>query len=231
MGIKVHLIEVVEKIKKVILSKKIITTHEAIYIARQYGVQGGDQFVRDLVAEGQLHRIDKGIYSTMSADELKKFVLEFPEIRQFYELEVKRLSKRYAIDVAEKQAFIKAVLFWKSSHEPVGNPRKKVLKLMDSLVITTPGVYTVKRIVAEDATRIVNRYENFESYIACQRIAEYMSKILGITVPVNKAEVQFENGDEILVCKFSSMVQNQSGNGNEVPEDVFEWWVVGYRVE
>jgi len=108
-----------------------------------------------------------------------------------------------------------------------------MVKLMNSAMMPVPGTYTARKISPEEAREIVKRYgEKVESFVGYPETARYMSIVLGVDVPVNRAETTLESGDEIIVCKLKYRLKNPAEKGNFVPsDDDYEWWHVMYRAE
>jgi hypothetical protein len=106
-----------------------------------------------------------------------------------------------------------------------------MLKLMNSAMMPVPGVYRVQKISPEQAREILKKHNNtFESYIGYEDTARFMSQILGVDVPVNRAETVLTDGDEILVCKLRYRLKNPADKGNFTPsDDDYEWFWVKYR--
>lgn len=76
--------------------------------------------------------------------------------------------------------------------------------------------------------KMVNKFKEFKSYIGYPQTAEYMSKVLGVNVEVNREEMQLKDGDMMLVCKLKYRVKDPTTKGQEVSEDDFEWYLVSY---
>ena len=106
-----------------------------------------------------------------------------------------------------------------------------MLKLMNSAMMPVPGVYRIQKISPEQAREIVKKHHNiFESYVGYQDTAAYMSQVLGVDVPVNRAETVLADEDEILVCKLKYRVAKPSDKGKFTPSDEdYEWFWVKYR--
>lgn len=106
-----------------------------------------------------------------------------------------------------------------------------MLKLMNSAMMPVPGVYVAKKITPEQAREVIKKHNAvFESYVGYPDTARYMSQILGVDVPVNRAETTLADGDEILVCRLKYRVKDPAIKGAFVPaEDDFEWWHIVFH--
>lgn len=106
----------------------------------------------------------------------------------------------------------------------------KRLILMNSAVITKSGTYVAREITPDEARDIVRKSQGLEiiSYVGYEQTAEYMSKTLGIDVPLNRGQVDLQKGDIMLVCKLKYRVANPATKGAPVSEDDFEWMEVMY---
>lgn len=105
-----------------------------------------------------------------------------------------------------------------------------VVKLMNSAFMPEEGVYTLKRITPEEARKLLNKATKIESYVGYSDTANYMSRVLGIEVPVNRGETTLEDGDIMLICRLSYRVQNPQDKGRFTPsEKDFEWFVCEFK--
>ena len=106
------------------------------------------------------------------------------------------------------------------------------LILMNSAVITKSGTYVAIEITPDEARDIVRKSQELGreiiSYVGYEQTAEYMSKTLGIDVPLNRGQVDLQKGDIMLVCKLKYRVANPATKGAPVSEDDFEWMKVVY---
>lgn len=109
----------------------------------------------------------------------------------------------------------------------------KRLLLMNSAVIVNDGVYEAKKITEEEAKSIVSEALHTKahmlSYVGYEQTALHMAKVLGVDVPLNRSETQYEDGDYILVCKLKYRLKNPNEKGQPVDPEDFEWMLVQYR--
>ena len=101
--------------------------------------------------------------------------------------------------------------------------------LMNSTMCPAEGTYVVEKITPEIAKQLVQKADKVESYIGYPQTAEYMSRVLGIAVPVNRGETVLHNGDTVIVCKLKYRVANPATKGEGVNEEDFEWWKMTYK--
>jgi hypothetical protein len=82
--------------------------------------------------------------------------------------------------------------------------RSKTMKLglLNSTIATTDGTYVIKTISLEEAIALVQGQE-LDSAIGHQSIAQVMSTLLGIQIPVNRQEFQQQEGQKCLVFKLN----------------------------
>lgn len=106
-----------------------------------------------------------------------------------------------------------------------------MIKLLNSAMMPQEGIYKAQKITPEQARRVFEHFSKsgWVSYVGYPQTAEYMSKVLGVEVPVNRAQATLDNDDIILVCKLKYRLSNPADKGAEVPENAFEWWVVEYH--
>lgn len=105
-----------------------------------------------------------------------------------------------------------------------------VVKLMNSAMMPVEGVYKLRKITVDEARMVVAKAAKIESYIGYPDTANYMSHVLGIEVPISRAETTLEDGDIMLICRLRYRVQNPQEKGKFVPkDDDFEWFVAEYQ--
>lgn len=103
--------------------------------------------------------------------------------------------------------------------------------LMNSAVITKSGTYVAREITPDEAREMVRKSQELGeiiSYVGYEQTAEYMSKTLGIDVPLNRGQVDLQKGDIMIVCKLKYRVANPATKGAPVNEEDFEWMEVMY---
>lgn len=105
-----------------------------------------------------------------------------------------------------------------------------MIRLMNSAMMPTIGTYHARKVTAEEAAAILkqNNYV-FKSYVGYPDTAAYMTRVLGVEVPVSREQTELVAGDIMLVCKLKYRVQNPTQKGSLVPtSDDYEWWIVEY---
>ena len=102
--------------------------------------------------------------------------------------------------------------------------------LLNATVMPNEGRYTLKKITAEEAKKIVWNSKTVESYIGYPDTAKFMSNVLNIPVELNRTKFFFKDGDIAVVCKLKYRVRNpeEKGKFTPSPED-FEWYLESYR--
>lgn len=102
--------------------------------------------------------------------------------------------------------------------------------LMNSAMMPQPGQYRMYRI---DRNNFAGRLREAHgtgvlvSYIGYQQTAEFITKITGVPVEVNRTETKLQDGDFILVCKLKYRVDART-KGAPVDEDDFEFFRATY---
>jgi hypothetical protein len=74
--------------------------------------------------------------------------------------------------------------------------------LLNSAVITTPGVYNYRLITPKEAQAWYGDGNDVISTIGYEETAEALSQLLGHPVPVNRVTIKMEVGDEALVFRL-----------------------------
>ena len=93
------------------------------------------------------------------------------------------------------------------------------------------GVYVLRKITPERAKEIVKNKETI-SFIGYPDTARFIEKVLGVTVPINREKVVFQEGDVAIVCKLKYRVRNPKDKGRFTPEpDDYEWYLEKYSKE
>jgi len=103
---------------------------------------------------------------------------------------------------------------------------------MNSAVITKEGTYYARKVSQTEARETFQKLKGngWQSYIGYQETASYVSKVLGIEVPVSRAETTINNGDIMIVCKLKYRISNPSEKGKFSPsEEDFEWLIIEYQ--
>ncbi|MEM3857275.1 MAG: DUF1874 domain-containing protein [Thermoproteota archaeon] len=76
-----------------------------------------------------------------------------------------------------------------------------MLYLMNSAVITSPGVYSYELISFEKAKSLISSDE-YLSTIGYEETASVLSEALGVKVPVNRRTVRMKEGDRAIVFRI-----------------------------
>ena len=87
-----------------------------------------------------------------------------------------------------------------------GVKRKGMKYILNSAVLTAPGVYAYRRITAEHARKWYGDGEGVVSAIGYAETAEALGQLLGKPVSVNRISVTMEPGDEALVFRLLTRV-------------------------
>jgi len=75
--------------------------------------------------------------------------------------------------------------------------------LLNSAVITSPGLYEYKLISLDEFRRLL---PGAESYIGYQETVEAIKILTGVEVELNRGTIKMKEGDEALVFRLTSRV-------------------------
>ncbi len=73
--------------------------------------------------------------------------------------------------------------------------------LMNSAVITSPGIYSYRLVSVEEAKKWAE-FGSVYSTVGYEETAEALSKILGKEVPLNRKTIVMKKGEEALVFRL-----------------------------
>lgn len=98
------------------------------------------------------------------------------------------------------------------------------LLLLNAAMVPNPGTYRYSLLTTDKAAAMLRAAattprRGVESYIGHQQTALTIAAISGVLVPLNRAKVIMEPGDEALVCKLAYLVENPATKGQPQPED------------
>lgn len=106
------------------------------------------------------------------------------------------------------------------------NKEKKILKLMNSSMMPSPGKYECREINVPEFVKIFrdNEYcDRWESYIGYPNCANVASQILGEEIPISRQETELEDGDEILVLRLNYRPDATKKAGNELGQKISDY--------
>lgn len=84
--------------------------------------------------------------------------------------------------------------------------------LLNSAVITTPGVYSYT-LISVDELRERIRERDFESYIGYAETAEAIATLTGVPIPLNRGTIKMRVGDEAIIFRLTSRVADPARKG------------------
>lgn len=79
--------------------------------------------------------------------------------------------------------------------------------ILNSAVITTPGLYSYRLIGVEKAQKWLAD-GGFESTIGYQETCDALGTVTGMKVPCNRRQIQMKAGDEALVFRLTCRMQD-----------------------
>jgi len=98
--------------------------------------------------------------------------------------------------------------------------------VLNSAVITSPGVYYYKLVTPEEAKRWLGEGP-FLSTIGYEETVRAFKKVFGMDLPVNRKQVRMAPGDEALVFRLKRRLENRNDKGNLGVEKVLELLEIG----
>ena len=75
------------------------------------------------------------------------------------------------------------------------------LYILNSPVLTNWGTYMYEQITVDEARELVSR-NNFVSAIGHEATAKFLSKLLGVEIPVHRVRIKMHLGDVALVFQL-----------------------------
>jgi len=91
--------------------------------------------------------------------------------------------------------------------------------LLNAAMIPEPGTWRYTLIDPFEARKWLQDF-TWESYIGYPQTAEYLTRLAGRPIPLNRAKVEnLRPGDEALVCRLRYRVADPATKGQPQPED------------
>lgn len=91
--------------------------------------------------------------------------------------------------------------------------------ILNSAVITTPGVYSYS-LVSADVARIWLANKKWKSTIGYEETASALSLLTGTRIPVNRKMIKMKDGEEALVFRLTIRLSDPSMKGKLTPDFV-----------
>ena len=88
-----------------------------------------------------------------------------------------------------------------------------MILLLNSAVMPTEGVYTLKRISKAKFRSVLQEAaacNNFQSYIGYPETARLLEQLTGIEIEVSREQAELETGDVMLIVKLRHRIQDAS---------------------
>ncbi len=98
--------------------------------------------------------------------------------------------------------------------------------ILNSAVITSPGVYIYRLIDVEEAKRWLEE-GGWESTLGYEETAKALEYLTGMTIPVNRKLVKMEAGDEALVFRLTVRLDDPALKGKVGKEFVLKNCEIG----
>lgn len=92
-----------------------------------------------------------------------------------------------------------------------------MLKLMNTAMMPISGEYILTKITQNDFVFYLKNARIFESYIGYDTTAEFINRISGVTVTLNREQTTLKNGDEMLICKLKYRLPDPNQKGKYIP--------------
>lgn len=107
----------------------------------------------------------------------------------------------------------------------------KAIKLLNSAMMPQEGHYSLKRITREEFVEEI-RTNVIISYIGYKDTADFIEKISGVEIDVNRNPTELRDTDTFLVIKLKYRVPNPAEKGKYVPTDEdYEFFICHYSKE
>lgn len=106
-----------------------------------------------------------------------------------------------------------------------------MLRLMNSAMMPEEGIYVCHRITKNEFKEIFHSHKEWVSYIGYPQTADILSEMLGVNIPVSRAETILEDGDVLLVAKLNYRVSSPLAKGQYVSEKDFSFLKIDYKKE
>jgi len=102
-------------------------------------------------------------------------------------------------------------------------PRIKVLNALPVGALQVKAAHIEIREVTPELAREYAKNHEVESYIGHPSTARALSEMLGVEVPVNRAEARLEHGDRLLIAVLTRRV---TGDQEVKPENLRLFWAI-----
>lgn len=77
-----------------------------------------------------------------------------------------------------------------------------MLFILNSLVITTYGIYSFVPLSLQEAKDLIKSEQNFISAVGHESTSQILTSILGVNIPTNRIAISMHVGDRALVFKL-----------------------------
>ena len=105
-----------------------------------------------------------------------------------------------------------------------------MLHLLNSAVMPTEGVYTLKRISETEFQTTLQAADDFQSYIGYPETARMIQELTDIHITVSREQAELTPGDVILIVKLRHRIQNPFDIGIYQPSlDDLEFFVCHWQ--
>lgn len=105
-----------------------------------------------------------------------------------------------------------------------------MLHLLNSAVMPTEGVYTLKRISETEFQTILQTADDFRSYIGYPETARMIQELTGIDIAVSREQAELTPGDSMLIVKLRHRIKNLSDLGTHQPSlDDLEFFICDWQ--
>jgi hypothetical protein len=106
-------------------------------------------------------------------------------------------------------------------------------KLMNSAMMPIEGRYSLYRASVDQFVYLLQN-EPFESYIGYQSTADFLKRLSGIDIPVNRDQTRVEDGDKLLIIRLKYRLADPADkrDKNRIPADEdYEFFICLYGDE
>ena len=97
-----------------------------------------------------------------------------------------------------------------------------MIHLMNSAIMTTSGVYRVRKVTESEFCHHVKQAHasgKIISYLGYQQTIGFIQNLTGIRFPFNRDRTEFSNGDEVLIIRLAYRIDDPSTKGQLQRQD------------
>lgn len=104
--------------------------------------------------------------------------------------------------------------------------------LMNSAIMPKQGKYDLFKLFEAEFVQHVqeaHKQGRLTSYIGYEQTAQFIERLTGVPVKVNRDATTIQSGDIMLICKLKYRVKGPDTKGLSVDENDFEYFICYYE--